>query len=57
MEIMRSGQRVQIEGMTRELPALEDVRAMLNDIENELRELARQESKSPRSRLRVVVPV
>ena len=56
-EIMRSGQRVQIEGMTRELPALEDVRAMLNDIERELAELSRQESRTPRSRLRVVVPV
>ena len=55
-EIMRSGQVVQVEGMRRELPALEKVRAMLNDIENELAELARAERNASRSRIRVVVP-
>ena len=56
-EILRSGQTVEIEGMRRTLPSLEKVRAMLNDIENELSELTRHEARSPRSRIKVVVPV
>ena len=56
-EIMRSGQTVQIEGMRRDLPSLENVRGMLNDIENEIRSLERQEQRTSRRRVRVVVPL
>ncbi len=56
-EIMRSGQSVTIEGMRRDLPALEKVRAMLNDIENEIAAIDRQSRNAARSRIRVVVPI
>lgn len=56
-EILRSGQTVTIEGMTLTRADLSNVRAMLNDIENDLAEEDRRARNASRSRVRVVVPI
>ena len=56
-EIMRSGQSVEVEGMKRTLPSLEKVRAMLNDLENDIAQEELRISGKTRPRVRVVVPI
>ena len=57
-EILAGGQVVTIEGMTLQRPSLEQVRGMLNDVENEIAELRRVERTGKgRGRMRIVVPV
>lgn len=56
-EILRGGQSVTVEGMKLDRADLGKVSEMLNDIENELAVLTRQENRKPRSRVKVVVPL
>lgn len=56
-EILAGGQTVEIEGMRITRASLEQIRGMLNDIENELAVLMREANMKRRSRVRVVVPL